>query len=40
LQEVDDCHAVVGGDEDFLRHSSFLSGFELILFRTGSSPFK
>jgi hypothetical protein len=27
LQEVDDCHAVVGGDEDALGHcTSFLTG--------------
>jgi hypothetical protein len=25
LQKVDDCHAVVGGDEDFLGHDSFLT---------------
>jgi hypothetical protein len=25
LQEVDDCHAMVGGNEDFFRHDSLLN---------------
>jgi hypothetical protein len=30
LQEVDDCHAVVGGDEDAFGHESFLDEWQQV----------